>query len=170
MISFSSCSLLPAEKLPRLFDVPAALNNQQLSYLLTFTGSEEHSFIAVLELHEQKITLLAISPTGLSLFSVVRSQEGDTEESGYLSPKGIKPSALLDELLQFYLPLQNIQQNLTLPWRVSAENSTRRVYKGEELRLLIDYQETAQAQITAFAKAEEIQRQYKVELLKVEEI
>ena len=88
-------------------------------------GDSTETFVAVLETHRRSVQLVAVLPTGISLFSLNVGDDLHDLESSALASGNIKPDTLLAMLQMADYPVEELAAGLASPWSLSSDNHQR---------------------------------------------
>ena len=118
--------------LPYVLPAQGESLNQRFTYHVEWQdGNNTETFIAVLETHPDNVKLVALLPTGISLFSLNVTPEKHEVESSALSNDNIEPDSLLTMLQMASYPLDDFANLLPSSWRVFTHgNRNELVYRN----------------------------------------
>lgn len=127
----------------------ATLAGQRHSYLLSWqTDNHTRQMLLVLEQHDNSVQLVGLSNTGITLFTLQRSAQGEQLETSYFYKDGPQPAQLLNQLLLVYYPVSLLQQQLGSDWQIQQNDSGRQwFYRGRLLGTAIVSVSDGQQQI-----------------------
>lgn len=90
-------------------------------------------FLFYLEVEGERLSLVATTPDGTQLFSLVQQGESVKVEPSPLLPRQWRPAAVLMDLQLAYWPAAAVAANLAgTPLRLEAAGNERRLRRGEE--------------------------------------
>lgn len=162
-------------KLPHIQMLPQNATNRQITSSIQWQGKKPQAFLAIVELKDQRSTLVAVTHTGLKMFSVVTDNNQLTIDENFITPADIDPEQLLNALLLIYLPEETVQEQLPPPWTwiTSKQNKRqRKLMYNKQLVLLTELRsETVpDTTVTFFNQKQMPQHQFQQRLIGTEKL
>lgn len=132
-ILLPACAWLPENERHIGIDSQSVIHNSRVSYLLSLeNGAETQQMLLVLEQQLDSIKLVGLSNTGITLFVLERTEDGDTLEKTYFYNNRPDAKKLLDQLQWVYYSPTFTEQMLTDEWQITlSENARQWFYRGK---------------------------------------
>jgi hypothetical protein len=174
LFQFAGCNLLSPKQTPSFHTYPDSINNQTITSLIKWQTDEEQDFLALIQFEDSNTTLVALTISGLRLFSLSRADNKASIKKSYLAPDNIDPNSLLNSLLVVYLPIANIRENLPKNWTLiesqTHQKLERKLMYNHEPVLIVEYnaEDTSKATVERVWNSPFSQYKYEVTLLRME--
>lgn len=126
--------LLPAcAQLQLVPDTQSPLAGTRISHALSWQdGDNTRNMLLVLEQQANSVQLVGLSNTGVTLFVLQRTAQGDTLQRTFFYDGKPDAKALLNQLLLVYYPPALIEQQLGEHWQLQVSATQRQwFYRGK---------------------------------------
>jgi len=139
ILCLAACSSLPhGDAVPVVFTQNSHALHQRITHHVIWQDQNNtETFIAVLETHVNAIKLVAVSSTGISLFSIDQTPNNQHIETSLLFPPLLNPQALLTYLQLMNNDSTEFSQALDKEWKlIKTDKSLGLHYKQQKTPII----------------------------------
>jgi hypothetical protein len=147
IILLTSCACITGnEDLPVIYNADNDLLNKRITHLVEWSANNNtETFLAVLEIQADKTQLIALMPTGMTLFSLSYTQAYQDLNTSILYSAMIAPEDLLSILQLVNYSTSNIQQQLPRSWYWQEQPKALQYQKNTVLQISNNHNDASQA-------------------------
>jgi len=100
---------------------------------------KQKTIVCILELDAHHIALAGLTKEGISLFNLNYDGNQIALTKSPMMPEHLPPQQIVRDLQWVFWPIAVLQKSLPLPWRLTADTTSRRLYFDDQSVEEIEY-------------------------------